>query len=114
MVPLEHTIVRTFRMGKAPNRITVKGVGYFRNIPAEWNGRVNLSGNWPQYSDALGVLHSQTREASEHLAAEGVPTNFTNDGTGRCIVENQGHKNRIMEVLKIHDRDACYGQRTRP
>lgn len=108
------TIERVFRMGKAPKTVSVGGTRYLRDVPAEWNGRRDQAGNWPQKSDALGVLDSQTDEAAQHLADNGVSTAFTSDGTGRCIVESRGHRNRIMKVLGIHDRDAGYGDRTRP
>lgn len=108
------TIKREFRMGKAPASIRCGGKRYVRDIPAEHRGDPPKKNPWPKKSDALGVLHSQIGEAAQHLAEEGVPTQFTNDGTGRCVVESNEHQNRIMEVLGIHDRDACYRQRAKP
>jgi hypothetical protein len=112
--PLTRTVRRTFSIGRARVRIQVGGKCYVRDIPAEWAGRPDANACWPKKSDALGVLHSQVGEAAEHLADNGVPTQFCQDGTGRCIVESNDHQNRIMRVLRIHDRDACYSQRTRP
>ena len=100
-------------MGKAPKTVTKDGQSFFRNIPAEWRGSDDICGNWPMKSDALGVLPSQIEEASAHLAECGVPTSFTTDGTARCIVENRGHRNRILNALNMHDRNAGYGDRAR-
>ena len=111
---VSHTVERTFRIGKAPTSITVRGKRYLRDIAAEWAGRRIKNACWPMKSDALGVLDSQTDEAAKHLADSGVPTEFTKDGTGRCIVKSRGHRNRVMAVLGIHDRDAGYGDRARP
>jgi hypothetical protein len=111
---LAKTVERQFPVGKAPATVIICGDRYKRDIPAEWEGRRIKNACWPKKSDALGVLHSQVGEAAEHLADNGVPTQFCQDGTGRCIVESNQHQNRIMEVLGIHDRDACYSQRTRP
>jgi hypothetical protein len=101
-------------MGRAPKCVRSRGKCYARNIAAEWKGRRDNDACWPKLSDALGVLHSQIGEAGDHLAECGVPTQFANDGTGRCIVESNQHQNRIMEALGIHDRDACYSQRAKP
>lgn len=111
---LTKTIERTFRMGRAPVSVRVGAKRYVRDVPAEWRKRPNTNACWPMKSDALGVLDSQVDEAAAHLAEQGVPTEFTNDGTGRCVVRSRGHRNRIMEVLGIHDRDAGYGDRARP
>ena len=98
-------------MGKAPKTVSVGGKCYMRNIPAEWDGRHDAD-PYPKLSDALGVLGSQASEASKHLHEQGVPTEFTSDG--RCVVRSNSHQNRIMEALGMHDRDACYSQRTKP
>lgn len=108
------TIERVFRMGRARKSVVVDGVRYQRNIPAEWGTRRGSGTPWPMKSDALGVLHNQVDEASEHLLSVGVPTSFTDDGTGRCIVESRQHRNQIMAALGMHDRDAGYGDRARP
>lgn len=112
--PVRTTYERVFPCGKAPTFIRVNGRRCLRDIPAEWARRKDITGNWPMKSDALGVLDSQVDEAAKHLADHGVPTEFTKDGTGRCIVESRQHRNKIMEVLHIHDRDAGYGDRAKP
>lgn len=115
MTALTDTIERPFPMGKAPRTVKVGRRLYLRDIPSEWRGKPHIACNiWPRKSDTLGVLHSQTGEAAAHLASQGVPTNFTNDGTGRCIVNDQKHENAIGEVLGIHQRNAGYGQRPGP
>lgn len=108
------TIERPFAMGRAPRGVTVAGVRFDRDIPAEHAGEAPNAGKWPKLCDATGVLHSQVDEAETHLNSVGVPTTFTRDGTGRCILRDNQHRNNVLQALGMHDRDACYRQRARP
>lgn len=107
------TIERPFPMGKARRCVTVEGIRFDRDIPAE-HCESRRAGKWPYESNALGVLDSQVEEAETHLNSVGVPTTFTRDGTGRCIIRDNQHRNQVMEALGIHDNDACYNQRAKP
>ncbi len=71
-----------------------------------------ISLNWPKKCDGTGVLPSQTQEASEHLASQGVPTEFAPDG--RAILRDRSHRNNVLEALGLHDKDAGYGDRAKP
>lgn len=106
------TIEKCFPMGKAPRSIRVGFVRFRQDTAAKFAGRKHDAGSWPMLCDALGVLPSQAKEAEAHLNSVGVPTTFTREG--RCVVRNNGHRNRVMEALGMHDRDACYHQRAKP
>lgn len=66
--------------------------------------------NWPMESVAAGVNPLQIREAGEDLMKAGIPTQFTKEGA--AIFEDRQHRNRVLEHLGMHDRDAGYGDRT--
>lgn len=61
-------------------------------------------GNWPMYSDALGVHPDQIEEARAHAEACGVPTDFTPDG--RAILRSPKHRKLLARTLAMHDRNA--------
>jgi len=106
------TIERKFSMNKVPRTVTVGDRVFHHDIIAEQAGRRDICTNWPKKCDGTGVLPSQTREASEHLASQGVPTEFAPDG--RAILRTRDHRNKVLEVLQMHDKDAGYGDRAKP
>ncbi len=106
------TIERKFSMNRVPRRVTVGSRVFHHDITAELSRRKDICGNWPKKCDGTGVLPSQVAEASEQLASEGVPTQFAPDG--RCILESRGHRNKVLQVLGLHDKDAGYGDRAKP
>lgn len=61
-------------------------------------------------SDALGCHPGQIAAQAQDLLDAGIPTQFTKDGA--CIVESNAHRNALMLHNGLHDRDACYGQKT--
>lgn len=81
-------------------------------MPAKAIGRVG-SGNYltPIVSVALMVHPDQIPEVLERNAAAGLDISYTPDG--EPIIKNQQERNRLMEIEKVYDRDACYGDRTK-
>ena len=107
------TVEWIFRMGKAPQSVTLPdGRVADRDIAAEHGGFKNTSGNWPMNSDALGCHPNQVKKLSEALAEQGVVTNFTNDG--RAVVTSRAHRNALLKARNLGDLDAGYGDRLPP
>ena len=67
--------------------------------PSPWNS--------PMYSNALGVAPSQVKEAEARYREAGCPTDFTKDG--RAIIRSRNHRNRLLRLNQMRDRDAGYG-----
>lgn len=103
------TVERFFSMGEAPREIVVDGRTYARDYQAEGTN-TRPPGNWPLYSDSLGVHPDQRREAMEHAAKNGVPTDFTSDG--QAVFESPSHRKKYCEVYGYHDRNAGYSDPT--
>lgn len=94
------------RIGKAPKRVTRKGVKYVRAIAVEHSGFKDTPGNYPMRTDVEGVHPSQAKELSDYLAEKGVPTQVYSDGTVRW--ESRGHRREYLKARGMIDRDAGY------
>jgi hypothetical protein len=104
---------RFYRMGEAPESFKHEGLTYTRDIQAEWSGRRNTGcANWPQVSDAMGVSHTQVKEAMADAAAMGVPTDFNSEG--QAIFTSARHRKAYCEAYGYYDRNGGYSdpQRT--
>ena len=71
---------------------------------------VSSSGVWPQKSCALGVGVDQIHSAEKAAYEAGVPLTF-DKATGDAELQSNQHRNQVMEMFEVHDKDACYGQR---
>lgn len=63
---------------------------------------------WPFESDAMGVHPAQVAEAEAYAARCGCPTHY-NPVTGNPEVQNPEHRNALMKINGLADRDAGYG-----
>lgn len=70
-------------------------------------GPCSLVGFKELHSDALGVHPKQIKEASEHAAKLGVPTEF--DKLGRPIFTSRAHRKRYCASYGAFDKDGGYG-----
>ncbi len=61
-------------------------------------------------SDALAVHSSQIPEVMERNRKHGLHINYTAEGLP--VLEDNGQRNKLMEIEGAFDRDACYGQRS--
>jgi hypothetical protein len=82
-----------------------------RDYAAEFSGSKSYPGNWPQQSTALGVPSFQEKQFTEFCEKAGCPTEFKN---GTATVRGNDHRNRLMKLFGMHDKDACYRQRVKP
>ena len=73
--------------------------------------RVTPSGNWPMYSEAMGVHIDQIPEAVAESKRRGVPTEY--DSIGRPKFESKSHRRRFCEAFGAWDKDAGYGDPVR-
>lgn len=101
------TVERAFRMGKAPERITLEnGDRARRNITAEWAGRKRIPSIYPLVSDALGVNPNQIPEAVADSIEKGCPTEFTKDGGAK--IPDEQHHTKMKRAYRFYDRNAGY------
>jgi hypothetical protein len=65
---------------------------------------------WPMVSDAMLVSTERQRKAvHENARARGLNLQF--DRLGRPILESQGHRRQVCELMGMTDRNAGYGDR---
>lgn len=83
--------------GKAGRNIALEHAG--NTAPSPWNS--------PLLSQALGVAPSQVKEAERRHREVGCPTDFTKDG--RAIIRSRDHRNKLLKLNRMRDRDASYG-----
>jgi len=102
------TVERFYSVGKAPDRVRVKGRSYRRDIAAEHGQFRNTPGNWPQHSFASGVSPRQVAEVKAKLRARGVDAQF-DPKTGYAIYRDRSHRRRCLEARGIYDQDGGYG-----
>ena len=67
---------------------------------------VHKPGNWPMESDAAGVSPRQRKEAMEHAASIGIPTEFNQDG--QAVFTSARHRKRYCEAIGLYDRNGGY------
>jgi hypothetical protein len=97
-----------FARGEAPAKVRFEdGQLGERDVASEVAGHPVTSANYPMVSDAAGVHPDQTQEAYDHSVANGVPTQFTKDGS--AVFESAGHRKRYCEAVGLYDRNAGYG-----
>lgn len=101
------TIVRVFSMGHALDAVKHNGAYYKRDLVAEHNGFKQALSCWPLTSDAAGVHPTQVREATEHAARMGIPTEFTRDGA--AVFRDRTHRKKFLKAHGLRDLDAGYG-----
>ena len=77
----------------------------FRDFAAEAAGG-SPPGNWPQYSDAMGVGESQIHEAMAESVKLGVPTEFNQQG--QAVFTSARHRKKYAEANGFYDRNAGY------
>jgi hypothetical protein len=83
------------------------GTRAYRDIVSEQRCGKSFPGNWPMYSDALGVNPTQIKDAIEQASRAGVPTEFDKK-TGCAILRSPGHRKALCEALGYYDRNAGY------
>ena len=99
------TVERFFAMGQAPQQVRVAGRRATRDFVAE-GSKTHPAGNWPMYSDNLGVNPDQIPEVEAHSVAIGIPTHFNSEG--QAILTSPGHRKRYAEALGFFDRNGGY------
>ena len=64
------------------------------------------------WSHNLGVNPNQITELRSHLEKHGLESTEIR-GDGAVKIRSNGHRNRLLSASGMHDRDACYRQRTK-
>lgn len=77
-----------------------------RDYISERRGVISTPGNWPMCSDAAGVAESQAKEAMEHAASIGIPTEFNSQG--QAVFVSASHRKRYCEAIGLFDRNGGY------
>lgn len=93
---------------KAPDTVQHKGQTLHRDFVARGHQK-NHKNLWPLRSRGLGVGVDQVDEAEKHCQEIGIPTDFDKQ-TGEAILNDNGHRNKLMDYYEIGDKDACYSQ----
>ena len=62
------------------------------------------TGIWPQYSDAMGVDPSQSKDAEKEADRIGVPTKFTKDGAAEF--RSASHRRKYLKAMGYVDRSS--------
>ena len=70
-------------------------------------------GAWPVLSDAFGVHPSQVEAAEAACRAQGVPCEYTRDGTGRAIFTSQQHMRDVLRNNGMHHKQDVGGGQSR-
>ena len=78
-----------------------------RDFATEHGGFKNTAGNWPMVSYAAGVHPSQVKEAQEHVAKQGIHTDYTPQGD--AIFRSRSHRRDHLRAIGLRDRNAGYG-----
>jgi len=80
-----------------------------RDYCGEHNKHGTSTGAWtkPLISQALGVAPSQVKEAERRHREVGCPTDFTKGG--QAIIRSRDHRNKLLKLNNMRDRDAGYG-----
>ena len=100
---------RFVRPGKTPPRfIVIGGKRCYRDLQAEQSGMRGGLGCWPMCSNAIRYLPSRKQEYEQLMASHGVTA--TLNERGQAVIESNQHRNEIMKVLGVHDKDAGYSQ----
>ena len=68
------------------------------------------STTWPMKSEALACHPDQIPEIMERDRQHGVPTR--RDRTGRPVLTSQAHRQALMKLEGVHDKNGCYGDTT--
>ena len=101
-------IQRIFTVAKMKRKVRCpqckKAAG--RDFVAEHSDVSHRPGNWPMESEALGVLPSQVKEASEYAEKIGVPTRFTAEGS--AIFSSAKHRKDYAEAHGFYDKQGGY------
>lgn len=104
-------VERKYRMGEAPQEITVDGEKFYRDFVLEAKSTANPRA-WPMLSTAMGCASNQKAAMEEACAQAGVPTEFVPDpeGFGYCAkVMSRKHRKELMKVMRAYDKDGGYG-----
>ena len=102
------TIERKFGMGRAVRTVFHDGKKFNRDVVAEHRDSRDTPGNYPMWSDAMGVLPSQAKELNDHLAKHGVAPCQV-DREGRIKLESRHHRNQVLKARNLRDKNAGYG-----
>lgn len=100
---------KVFSIAGRPKTVTEGGKLFIRNVICE-HSKMSSVNPWPQFSCALGVGVDQIDSAERAAHDAGVALTYDRK-TGDAKIESNQHRNTVLEMLELHDRDACYGQR---
>lgn len=103
------TVERRYAMSEdIPERITVAGVVFNRDIQAEHRSMRGGERGWPRFSEAMGVMPDQVPDATRQLQAAGVRSvEFNSDGDLK--VDSPQHQRQLARALGMKDRGDYFG-----
>lgn len=108
IVELMMSVAEMERKQGPDGRITLPGgrTGK-RSISSEHRQHRDTPGNWPMWSDALGVNPDQIGEAVANDRKHGLNSEYHPE-TGCVKLESPTHRRRVARALGFHDRNAGY------